>query len=418
MYRMLLEQPELDVDCLTSKTKFYPWWYSCPDHTIVRLIRDMFSASFSQMRWETQFEIALDNCGHSRTDMPQMFLEMLGYTYVDSRIAQACNEFGLTALHLVPEQLCRRRSEHTPSIWVDFVGQLLMHGADIHRRTKRGHTPLTWLWHFTDRFDDLTASVRGWIRLLHAIGIDLVKYGRVERRLWCQSKASISRDEFRIRDWTYGPCVDDWTVDSVYIQRIPIYVLEYTPGRWPENDQYITRTICWQPMQEDLPKEAECWSHERDVELELKNTPQANQHHDDYLAGTIELETTHSQDDCGAVMRLIQNTFRARVRPRSCSQPTKLVSYSWHNDQAWLPASHVCTRDGQVKFTHPVEEPSCNRNCHVECSASGFDYHESIKRQMRRFQTRYRNTSELKDLPYAAYHPTWRRKFIPEPERV
>lgn len=354
---------------------------------------------------------------------------MLGHTHIDSRIAQACDEFGRTALHLVPQHLCRRRlddmGENTLSTWADFVGELLMHGADIHRRTKWGHTPLTWLLRYADLLIDPTALVRVWIRLLHVIGIDLAKYGRVERRLWYQLKpSSLSRNSYRIRDWTFGPCIDDRTVDFVHVQRVPIYILEYAPGRWSGNDQYVTKTICWHPGQEDVREEAERWTHKRDVELESTQASQAQaaqQYHEDYVARRVEFGTTCSQDDSGAVMRLIQNTFRARVRPRSSSQPTKLLSNvpnSYHTDQAWLPGYHFCMGDGQVKFGDCVEERRCARGSHPECSANEYDYYESIKREMRVFQMRYRDMSELEALPYAAYQRLWKREYTQEPEKT
>lgn len=419
MYRMLLEDPEFDVDGLTNKTRSHPWWWACPDYTCARLVKDKFSASFSMMSWETRVELAMDNPGTRQCSMPQMFLELLGCSHVDSRIAHACDGSGRTACHILAFQLGQIDNDHTPSTWVDFLGKLLKHGADIHHEAKSGHTPFTLLLHSMSRFITATSIVKAWTRLLDAVAVDLAEYGRVERKMWYQKKCYHNYDEtLAFRGWTYGPCVDDWSVDSVSVMRIPVYVLKPAPGRWPGNDEYDTKTICWEPMEEDFPKEAERWSLVRNISVELKHYPHAMpQRGEEKARRAADFEA--SQDDYGAVVALIQSTFRRHVRPRSCSQPSRFWSYISDPPRMWLPGYHFCIGDGKLKLSntiHCTEERRCANGNHPECSAYEYKYHESIGRQMRRFQARYRDVSELKALPYAAYHPTWKREHASGPE--
>lgn len=426
MYRMLLEDPEFDVDSLTSKTRFHPWWWGCPDYTCARLVRGKFSASFSMMSWETQVELAMNNSVRSPASMPQMFLEMLGYSHVDSRIAHACDGSGRTACHVLASQLGQFVDDNLPSTWVDFLGKLLKHGADIHHKAKSGHTPFTLLLHSMSSFITPTSTVKTWTRLLDAADVDLAEYGRFERRVWYQKKCYHNYDEtLTFRGWTYGPCVDDWSVDSVSVMKIPVYMLEPAPGRWPGNDEYNTKTICWEPMEEDFSREAERWSLVRNILINSEYHPYLMPLSGGIISGREKrayraVEFKAAQDDCGAIIRLVQTTCRARVRPRRCSQPAKLESHELPTYRTWLPRCHFCMGDSQVKFadaTHLMEARKCAKVNDPACSAHGYDIYESIERQMRRFQTRYRDVNELKALPYAAYHPTWKREYAVDPEQ-
>lgn len=359
--------------------------------------------------------MAVDNGNHGAS-MPQMFLANIGHDRVNPRVAQGRYGFARTALHLVAGQLTR--IQYAPSTWVDFVRQLLWYGLDIHQRTKLG-TPFTYLLQ-CGSWDCFSWLVKSWASLLQAVGIDLLSYGRKEKVIWsAHSPRGIKGHEFMIKNWTYGATADDWTVDVLREITIPIYEMIGPPGAWPSNSEYAIETICWYPAEDDSPTGLWHWSKLRDVQLyfhpetTLKNKSSlesAKYHHNRIELGMV-------QDDCRPIMRLIQSSSKVYKQPRSCSEPPRKASYRkasctlYSNGHRWLPRYHYCQGTGRIEFGgyYNGSERRCVKgscNSHLD---DGLDYQGRILRQMRRFRTRYHDVAELRSLPYAAYHPTWKR---------
>ena len=417
MYRLLLKQPGWDVDTLLTGVKgprnvACPWWWACPDYSCVRLIKDEFSLSFSELSWEAQVTLAIDNIGHRRLTMPEMFLEMLGCSAVNPQVAQARDNHGRTALHMVARQMLWRDCDAPPT-WVDFVRQLLIHGADIHQRCDAGDTPFTSLLRGAASLPSLSQHAKAWARLLQAAGIDLMIYGRNELIVWNASNPSgVEGWDYRVKSWKYGACADDWTVDSLCKHSVPVYEMVNAPGTWPASDKSNFGTICWEPQVEDDPEAPGRWSKVRDITLHAKCCSQQARLDEDNLGFDFAHEIDNIQDDCRAVVRLIQTSSRACHRPRSYSQPSMSSSREFYPRRQWLSWCHKCSEGQLLVMVHNHYYPigrSCAKGIHEKYPGHRFDYCESIKRQMRRFQTRYRNRDELRSLPYAAYHPVYRR---------
>lgn len=412
MYRLLLNQPGWDLSPLITgrdsggMRNTCAWWWACPDSACVRLIRDEFSFDFIALSWETQFHLAMGNFGPRGNNMPALFLSMLGHNTVSSQIAQSYDGYGRTVLHMVASQLEWTCLTLSPS-WTEFVRQLLLCGADVHHQDNAGYTPFAYLLHTAQL--RIPERVRAWANLLNTAGMDLTIYGRREKTMWSAlTPLETVKSRYIINAWNYGACAHDWTVE--FLRTIPIFEIKHLPGTWTGDLVYSTDTICWSPEKEDEPTAPGHWSKVRDVVLYSRSSTNELLSSEEYDGHGRELDDV--QDDCGAIVRLIQNSSRSCSRLRSCSQPPKSVSRIIDRSRPWLPRCHRCLYDGRVKF--PVGDywnPSnrrCAKGLHDEYSHNIEDYQKRIRQQMRRFQTRFLNLDELRALPYTAYHRNWK----------
>nr|POE63217.1 hypothetical protein CFP56_04120 [Quercus suber] len=427
MYRLLLPQPQRDIDNFVQAISNCSWWRTCPDVSCMKLIRNAFSLIFDRLPWSVQIELAINACLRTVNMTPKVLLETLDYRLVDAYVAEAKDDLGCTFLHQIAmvAVLTPQLSIYI-SAWADLVRQLITSGANLYAKDDRGLTPLTVA--LSCQSLSPINSLYRWAHLLKLAGVDLDSYGRTEMAVWNTSRPLLCLLHHHHIRWTFGRGPEAWTIKRHLQCAVPVYQHERCPGAWPESDERTARVISWEPDDEDTLEVSWQWRMTHKVSMSLTSSTASMDHPAvDETVFVVPDEARDPRDDYGFVEELIRKSFKPHQRPRSCSLPaisrrTYVISDDKSHSHGWLPPCHVCVFDGKLKYGRLVDcarhhKDKKFRTTTRKCAKGDHDFElqdlwtcsGGIDVQMRSFRRRYRDLDELRGLPYAAYHAKWWR---------
>ena len=351
VYRLFLSHPGWDYDLDTEDSSAWPfgplWLIFCPNSFCFQLILHSQTRELSAWSVEDKFELLYANheLGYAQ------FLDCIGLTQTDQRLAKLKTRNGYTLLHHVAFH-CMAHSRPTQQ-WLNLGKALIRWGADTSAIESSGYyTPLKSLIQASQHMgpDRLLSHLRLWIQMLQEAGIDLEEYGAKESQIW----EPVDGHEVSIESFTYGPASADWNLVGRWKRTVSIYRLLQPPGTFHISNS-VPDKILWRPGCVELAEEGH-WAKAgtfipMSPTVDMRNMFTATEEHFHQLCRS-------SQDDSGTIMLLCDRAAsRPLARTRSPSQPPCLkrreVDYlSSRSVRAWLPPVHYCPSTLHWSFEH------------------------------------------------------------------
>lgn len=421
LYRRAVEAADVDFLGLSTKNMSeHLGWVRCPQSCIDILMQSLLEP-YACLPLDIRFRNAmlLDHfCGTPDEDFKRL-MQALGPFTPSDLIAQrdAKGRSILTAFFAKDDGYFRHVliSAGARRLILDVVQA----GINLHDEVEPGRTILSTLLS-PPTSGLLFSQLHRWLDLLLSAGVDLLEYGKKEKILW----QSEDHGRFRVHDWTFGSCLDDWDITLQAVVKIPLYESACMPGYWPQERPWPAQLL-WHPQPQDVLSPPWCW--EKWEPLVLLSAPfvaGGNEHRkrlfysfEQKKFAAFQALIDATQDDCGAVQLLISRSGQSLVSRRSQSEPRSDIAQRRCLNteiQYWLPEIHADFLDAKYRLVGSRENEMVVRR-HVDQAnpqpSAEHRMRSNITERMNRFHRRYPTKHELDALPYRAYHPVWSEKF-------
>lgn len=225
MYRLFLNAPEWDYE-LGGPCDSPQWLQVCPNSHCFQLILRSQCHELRPWSVEDRFELLTWNYHIGCAQ----FLDCIGLTQSDHRLANLKTDIAFTVLHYVVFRLSA--NAYDAQEWLNLGKSLIMNGADPSAITVGGdgRTPLGSMMLNMDEAPSMWLTrLRLWIQMLQETDIDLESYGAKESQRWIPT--FIDRySNCLIEGLIYGPTTENWSLVFSWRRQLPIYRLLHTPG--------------------------------------------------------------------------------------------------------------------------------------------------------------------------------------------